>query len=205
MDYKSALIGLGNPGEKYRMTRHNYGFMLIDHVLELAASRKSMAPERLEESGDYELWQVKMSGAYRLLVKPQTYMNLSGKAVSKICGRHGLAPDRIVVAHDELDLPFGRMKLKQGGGNNGHRGLESIEEYLGTGDFFRLRLGIGRSDAPYADVSDWVLSPFPAEQVAAMKKLFPQAVKGLDILFRRSAHLAFQQINSFSLEESADS
>ncbi|MCJ2164613.1 MULTISPECIES: aminoacyl-tRNA hydrolase [unclassified Pseudodesulfovibrio] len=201
MDCKGVIVGLGNPGSKYENTRHNIGFMLVDHLVSLAAERKSMRLEKFDESGDYELWRCKFAGAYRLLVKPMTYMNLSGKAVSKICGRHGVQPDEIVVVHDELDLPIGRMKFKMGGGNNGHNGLESIQERLGTPNFHRLRLGVGRPQDQYKVISDWVLEPFDDKGVAVLPEIIQHATKGLDIFFRRGAGFAQQHVNSFCLPE----
>ena len=201
MEYKSAIIGLGNPGPKYENTRHNIGFMLVDQLLCLGENRKSMRMEKIEESGDYELWRVKFAGAYRLLVKPMTYMNLSGKAISKICGRHGLAPEDILVVHDELDLPVGRMKIKKGGGNNGHNGLESVQERLGTSEFYRLRLGVGRPEDRYKPISDWVLEPFDEENAAILPDIINHAVKGLDIFYRRGVGFATQHINSFSMKK----
>ncbi len=203
MDCKSAIIGLGNPGLKYEDTRHNIGFMLVDHLVCIAQGRKNMRLEKFDESGDYELWRAKFAGAYRLFVKPLTYMNLSGKAVSKICGRHGLTPDQIMVVHDELDLPVGRMKIKKGGGNNGHNGLGSIQECLGTPDFYRLRLGVGRPQKQFKDISDWVLEPFEEENVAHIQGIIEHACKGLDIFYRRGVGFATQHINGFSLEDSA--
>ncbi len=200
MDYKSVIVGLGNPGKEYEATRHNIGFMLVDRLLATAGDRKNMHLEKLEESGDYDLWRVKFAGAYRLLAKPMTYMNLSGKAVARICGRHGLTSDDVLVVHDELDLGLGRLKLKKGGGNNGHNGLKSIEEHLGTPDFHRLRIGIGRPAEKYADISDWVLTPFSTEDTACIPDLLAHAVKGLDIFYRRGTAFAVQHINGFSME-----
>lgn len=204
MDYKSAIIGLGNPGPKYEDTRHNIGFMLVDRLLAMGEARKNMRLERIDESGDYELWKIKFAGAFRLLVKPMTYMNLSGKAVSKVCGRHGLTPEQIMVAHDELDLPVGRMKLKKGGGNNGHNGLESIQDSLNTPGFFRLRLGVGRPADAYKPISDWVLEPFLPENAAHLPAIIDHACKGLDIFYRRGQGFATQHINSFSIESPED-
>lgn len=201
MDYKSVIVGLGNPGPKYARTRHNIGFMLVDHLLRMAAERKSMRLEKIEESGDYELWSAKFAGAFRLLAKPMTYMNLSGKAVSKICGRHTVPPGDVVVVHDELDLPTGRMKFKKGGGNNGHNGLESIQDCLNTPDFFRLRLGVGRPVEQYKDISDWVLEPFDDQTAAQLPEIIAHAAKGLDIFFRRGMGFAQQHVNSFALSE----
>lgn len=202
MDYKGVIVGLGNPGSQYADTRHNIGFMLVDRLLALAESRSNMRLERLEESGDYELWRVRFAGAYRLLAKPQTFMNLSGKAVAKICGRHGLTPEQVMVVHDELDLPLGRMKLKKGGGNNGHNGLESIQERLDTPNFHRLRLGVGRPVEKY-DISSWVLEPFLPENVRHLPEILDHACKGLDIFYRRGMGFALQHINGFSIDEPA--
>ena len=175
--------------------------MLVDHLLRLAGERKSMRLEKIEESGDYELWGAKFAGAFRLLAKPMTYMNLSGKAVSKICGRHGLKPDDVVVAHDELDLPVGRMKFKLDGGNNGHNGLESIQESLGTPGFYRLRLGVGRPADQYKVISDWVLEPFDDRSAPHLPEIIAHATKGLDLFYRRGMGFAQQHVNSFSLHE----
>jgi len=204
MDFKSVIVGLGNPGEEYERTRHNIGFMFVDVLLAMAGERRNMQLEALEESGDYRLWRVKFAGAYRLLAKPMTYMNLSGRAVSKICGRHGLTPDQVLVAHDELDLAFGRMKIKKGGSDNGHNGLKSIGECLNTPDFHRLRLGIGRPADRFADISRWVLNPFPAEDAGHLPAILAHALKGVDILYRRGAGFATQHINGFSLEKPAE-
>jgi PTH1 family peptidyl-tRNA hydrolase len=201
MDFKGAIVGLGNPGPEYEDTRHNIGFMLVDHILQLAEERQSMRLEKIEESGDYYLWRCKFAGAFRLLVKPLTYMNLSGKAVSRICGRHAIAPADLVVVHDELDLPVGRMKFKRGGGDNGHNGLKSIQERLGTADYNRLRLGIGRPDDRYKPITDWVLEPFDEQSRVALPEIIGHATKGLDIFFRRGMGFAQQHFNSFSLPE----
>lgn len=201
MDFKGVIVGLGNPGPKYAETRHNIGFMLIDHILSMAAERTNMRLEQIDESGDYALWKVKFAGAYRLLAKPQTYMNLSGKAVSKICGRHGLKPEQVMVVHDELDLPVGRMKMKKGGGNNGHNGLESIQGSLNTPNFYRLRLGVGRPQEQFKPISDWVLEPFMPDNAQHIPDIIAHACKGLDIFYRRGVGFATQHINSFSIEQ----
>lgn len=201
MDFKGAIVGLGNPGPEYQDTRHNIGFMLVDHILHLAEERQSMRLEKIEESGDYDLWRCKFAGAYRLLVKPLTYMNLSGKAVARICGRHAIDPADLVVVHDELDLPVGRMKFKRGGSDNGHNGLKSIQERLGSPDYNRLRLGIGRPDDRYKPITDWVLEPFDEKSRAALPEIIGHAVKGLDIFFRRGMGFAQQHFNSFSVPE----
>ncbi len=204
MDYKGVIVGLGNPGTQYEHTRHNIGFMLVDALLSMAENRKNMRLEPIEESGDYLLWKIKFAGAYRLLAKPQTFMNLSGKAVSKICGRHRLSPEQVMVVHDELDLPVGRMKLKKDGGNNGHNGLESVQESLNTPGFQRLRLGVGRPADRFKDISNWVLEPFSVEEAAHLPGIIDHAIKGLDIFYRRGAGFATQHVNGFSLTPPED-
>ncbi|MBG0791568.1 MAG: aminoacyl-tRNA hydrolase [Desulfovibrionaceae bacterium] len=201
MDYKGVIVGLGNPGPEYEKTRHNVGFMLVDHLLRLAGERKSMRLEKIDESGDYELWSAKLAGSFRLLAKPMTYMNRSGRAVSKICGRHTIRPEDVIVVHDELDLPVGRMKFKKDGGNNGHNGLESIQASLGTPAFFRLRLGVGRPDVPFKDISDWVLEPFDKNSAALLPAIIAHAAKGLDVFYRRGMSFAQQHVNSFAIPE----
>ncbi len=202
MDCKGLIVGLGNPGPQYEQTRHNIGFMLIDHIVSMGEARKNMRLEKIEESGNYELWRLKFAGAYRLLAKPLTYMNLSGNAVAKICGRHGLTSENVVVVHDELDLPVGRMKLKKGGGNNGHNGLESVQDCLNTPNFFRLRLGVGRPEDKYKPISDWVLEPFFSEDEEHIPSIITHACKGLDIFYRRGMGFATQHINGFSIAPS---
>lgn len=197
MDFKHLIVGLGNPGDKYLNTRHNFGFMLVDHIVSLGQDRKSMRLARLDESGDYELWRAVFGGSTSLFCKPLTYMNLSGKAVARICGRHGLAPEQVVVAHDELDLPVGRMKFKRGGGDNGHRGLESITECLNSGSYHRLRLGIGRPEEKYRPISDWVLEQFTSEDEEVLPEIIKAASKGLDLHLRRGMGTAQQFINGF--------
>jgi PTH1 family peptidyl-tRNA hydrolase len=128
-------------------------------------------------------------------------MNLSGKAVARVCGRHGIEPKDLVVVHDELDLPVGRMKFKRGGGDNGHNGLKSIQERLGTPDYNRLRLGIGRPDDRYKPITDWVLEPFDERAEAVLPEIIAHAAKGLDIFFRRGMGFAQQHVNAFSLRE----
>lgn len=210
MESNTLIVGLGNPGPDYAETRHNFGFMVIDALLALGEKRKSMRLERLDESGDYDLWKAAYGGGPRFFCKPMTYMNLSGKAVARICGRNGISPDNVVVLHDELDLPLGRMKLKKGGGNNGHNGLEDIQQRLGTPDFWRLRLGIGRPPASKPDITGWVLGEFPASETESVTKTISGAVKGLDLLLRRGQSAAQQFIHPFraisdSKQESMDS
>lgn len=200
MDTTPLIIALGNPGPQYERTRHNFGFLVADVILAQAAGRKSMALKTLQAGGDFELYSLTLGGTSCLLCRPQTYMNLSGRAAARVLGKHGIAATNMVVLHDELDLPLGRMKLKRGGGSNGHRGIESIVEQTGTDDFLRLRLGIGRPQYS-ADVAKFVLENFDESEFAAVDTVRQAALKGLALLFRRGQAEAVQMLNAFRLPE----
>ena len=160
------VVGLGNPGPTYASTRHNVGFMVVDELA--ARARASWAAQR-GMRGDVCETRVTASGfggvgadARRVvLLKPRTFMNESGAAVAKACAFFKIDPDHVVAIHDELDLDFGQLRLKFGGGDNGHNGLRSMRSHLGTGDFFRARFGIGRPPGRQ-DAADYVLRPIPA-------------------------------------------
>lgn len=204
MDTNALIVALGNPGEKYEQTRHNFGFLVADAILAQARERKSMRLSTLQVEGDFQLYSLTLGGVACLLAKPMTYMNLSGRAAAKICGRHGVAATNILALHDELDLPLGRMKLKRGGGANGHRGIESLAEHLGTEDFLRLRLGIGRPQFT-SQVSDYVLENFGADERADVDAVVQAALKGVTLLLRRGLSEATQFVNAYRLPESAQS
>jgi len=166
MAFTSLIMGLGNPGPQYAATRHNLGFWAIDALLALGDA------SRVSTRKDVELSHLVLSGPARgphLATKPLTFMNLSGLAASFLCGYYKIAPTDLVVVHDELDLPLGRIRIKRGGGNAGHQGLCSITRELGTPDFVRVRLGIGRP-GPGRDVRGYVLERFPdAERAIALR------------------------------------
>ncbi|WP_018125078.1 aminoacyl-tRNA hydrolase [Desulfovibrio oxyclinae] len=204
MDSDTLIVGLGNPGPKYEHTRHNFGFMVVDALLALGETRKSMRLKKLDESGDYELWKAAYGGKPCFFCKPMTYMNLSGKAVGRICGRHGISAENVVVMHDELDLPLGRIKLKKGGGNNGHNGLEDIQQRLNTPDFWRIRLGIGRPPSERPDVSGWVLDDFPQESAETVDETVKATLKGLDLYLRRGHGMAQQFLHRFRPDSESD-
>ena len=148
-----AVVGLGNPGSRYARTRHNAGFMVVDRL----ARAHGVA---LADGRHQSLWaELRLGDDNVVLVQPQTFMNRSGLAVAGFAAELGLAAADVLVVHDELDLPLARTKLKRGGGTAGHRGLESIVEHLGTREFPRLRVGIGRP-AGEREVVDFVLEPF---------------------------------------------
>ncbi|WP_175935350.1 aminoacyl-tRNA hydrolase [Corynebacterium sp. Marseille-P4321] len=143
------VVGLGNPGAKYASTKHNVGYMVLNELVD----------ELEPVAGVKAHVQVRDGVAY---ARSTTYMNTSGEAVGPLAKRLGVAPERVIVVHDELDLPAGKVRVKMGGNENGHNGLRSITEHLGTRDYLRVRVGIGRPPQG-VPVPEWVLSPVEGE------------------------------------------
>ncbi|OEU71432.1 MAG: aminoacyl-tRNA hydrolase [Desulfovibrio sp. S3730MH75] len=200
MEYKALIVGLGNPGPEYATTRHNIGFILADALVELAKSRKSMRFKELSASSNYQLFSMSLAGNNILVTKPLTYMNLSGNAVGSICGKHSISVKDVIVVHDELDLPQGRMKFKRGGGNNGHKGLLSIQEVMRSPDFLRIRIGIGRPEFS-SQVKDYVLEKFSIKELNVADQMINAAIKGLNLYFRRGQSPATQFLHTFEPDE----
>ena len=167
MRLSGLIAGLGNPGREYETTRHNAGFMVIDQLLEHAgplASQLSAGPASRNSCLLWRCFLVPGAPAW-ILLKPQTFMNASGDAVRLVMSWFSIEPGSLLAIHDEMDLPLGALRFKTGGGDAGHKGLKSITRCLGTPDYHRLRLGIGRPEHP--DAVDWVLGRFaPAERDA---------------------------------------
>ena len=153
------VIGLGNPGLSYKKTRHNAGFMFIDHM------RAIGRPKRLCNSYLYK-GNSKIEG----FVKPMTYMNLSGNAVKCLLDKHKLNKDELIICHDDLDLPLGTLRIKNGGGSGGHKGLESIMEKIGSNSFLRLRIGISKVNS--IATIDYVLQDFSGNELETLNKTF---------------------------------
>jgi PTH1 family peptidyl-tRNA hydrolase len=180
------LIGLGNPGRQYGRNRHNVGFMLIDRLaVRLDAKGMRLQSKALISTATY-------LGSKVLLAKPQTYMNLSGDAVQSLAHFYRLPLENLLVAHDDLDLPFGTLRLRPGGGHGGQKGVASAIERLGSRDFARLRIGIGHPPGR-TDPADYVLQDFAAadrDQLAAILDRSSEAVltfitDGLDAAMNR--------------------
>ncbi len=150
-DPTRLIVGLGNPGRRYAATLHNAGFLAIDRIAEALGSR-------WREAGPASICTGEIEGLRVVLAKPMTFMNLSGEAVAPLCRKHAVGPADLVVIHDDLDLPAGAVRLKRGGGTGGHNGLRSLKERLGTSDFLRVRVGIGRPPEG-VDPADYVLTP----------------------------------------------
>jgi len=162
------LVGLGNPGAKYHSTRHNAGFDFVDALL--PAGMTFRADSRFKS----ELAEISVSGRKVYLLKPQTFMNLSGDAVGGFARYYKINPENILVAHDELDLLPGALRLKKGGGSGGHRGLNDIIAKLGSKDFYRLRIGIGHPGSA-AQVSGYVLQKAPKPEAELIENAIRRA------------------------------
>lgn len=168
-----VIVGLGNPGRRYHRSRHNIGFDVVDTL----ARRHGISIQRKEASAVYGVGRIGQRSV--LLGKPQTYMNVSGEAVSLLVRRYSQAGEQLLVVHDDIDLPLGRIQCKRQGGDAGHRGIRSIIQCLQSGAFLRLRLGIGRPEHK-EEVIDYVLSPFTAEEAEARCALITQAVTWIE-------------------------
>lgn len=171
------IVGLGNPGSRYDATRHNIGFRVIDtlgatHHIAL----RGHLPTAEYGEGVIEAQQV-------ALALPLTYMNVSGRAVADLCTHFSLVPNDLIVVHDDLDLPLGGIKIKRKGGDAGHYGVRSIIELLGTGEFVRIRVGIGRP-ASKEEVVAFVLSPFTPDELPLVGEAIHNTVEKIENLLR---------------------
>lgn len=189
------LVGLGNPGREYARHRHNVGVMVVERWIE----------ENLEP-GIGDPWREKFHAKIAVVagpsgrvvaLLPQTYMNRSGKSVVAAAQFHRVPPARIVVVHDELDFPFGRVAVKRGGGHGGHNGLRDIVTLLGSADFVRIRTGIGRPERG-GDVSGWVLSNFSGVEAAELPDVLDRATQAVTAIMRDGVAAAMNAINSLS-------
>jgi PTH1 family peptidyl-tRNA hydrolase len=189
-----VIVGLGNPGPKYQWTRHNAGFLFLDRLAHL----ENVSITRTSFSGLTGEWTRK---DHRLvLLKPQTFMNLSGRSVMHALQFYKLPLSQLIVAHDELDIPFGAVRFKQGGGHGGHNGLRSIMEQLGP-DFLRLRIGIGRP--PHGDTTNYVLGTIPPEQMESLPRVMDGGLDMLETMLDEGLPKAMSLFNNRNFLETA--
>lgn len=183
------LIGLGNKGDQYNNTRHNVGFMVLDQIM---------------SSYKFSAWKSKLhsmiSEGYienekMFLAKPQTYMNLSGEAVHAIISYYKLPPqevsEKLIVIHDDIDLALGRVKLQIGSGDGGHNGIKSINKCIGHNHYYRLRIGIGRSDT---NIADYVLSNFEPQEMQILGKVIENIGSNIDKLVKHRVMAKYSQL-----------
>ncbi len=201
------IVGLGNPGEKYESTRHNIGFMVVDHFLKdiESVSKSNWTQDKKLKSHiylfDYQPKKGKMEKV--ILAKPLTYMNNSGMAVTLIANYYKISPIDIWIVHDELDLPLGFMKIRQGGGTAGHHGLDSILASLGTDKFWRFRMGIGNSKSKIKNqilkirhMEDFVLGGFVRGEKGEVKHMVKKGSKALAAALEKRIESAQNQFNT---------
>lgn len=168
----SIVAGLGNPGKRYADTRHNIGFCVLDRMVHnLGCSWKV--------NGEAEVAEVQQQGRKLLLIRPLSFMNLSGRPIAGMLSYYKLSPVDLIVVHDDIDLPFCSLRIKIGGGDGGHNGLKSITATLNTADYVRVRLGVGRpppvSESTVMEVSDWVLAKFGRDEQAELPGFLDRA------------------------------
>ena len=189
-----AIVGLGNPGRQYAGTRHNIGFEVVDEV----ARRWNVQLRPWKSVANVAV--VSVRGA--VLAEPQTFMNLSGDAVSRIAAYHKLEPADVLVVVDEVQLPLGRLRLRRSGSAGGHNGLKSIIQHMGP-DFPRLRLGVGRGD-PNWDLADHVLSRFDGDERDSVADSIKRAADAVELFVEEGIEVAMNRFNQTAKEETTE-
>ncbi len=190
MNVDAIVVGLGNPGARYKFTRHNVGFMALDLIVKgLGLSFSSSGVASKIQS---EICEATFAGKKILFIKPQTFMNLSGESLQKLFQLHGhLREKELIVLHDEVDIDFGEIRIKKGGGDAGHNGLKSLREKLGNGDSVRIRMGVGRAPANWEmSVADWVLLAYSKDDDQKLVDLLIHTENTLEAYLTKGLEIA---------------
>ncbi len=183
------IVGLGNPGAEYAKTRHNAGFLLVTKLAE-----RWKASWTLEKKFNARVAKADRNEGRVLLCEPQTFMNSSGESVGPLIGFYRVPLNRLLVAVDDADLPFGEIRLRPSGSSGGHHGLESIEKHLGTREFARLRIGIGRKDGA-REITGYVLGKFSAAETELAEKVLSKAADQTEVWLKAGIQKAMSQFN----------
>ena len=183
------VVGLGNPGPKYDWTRHNVGFLVVDEL----ADRANIPVQRVKYKALTNT--TKLGGKSVLLMKPVTYMNLSGEAVGQAARFYKVPPERILVISDDVSLPQGKLRIRRSGSAGGHNGLKNIILQLGGDGFPRVKVGVGGKPHPDYDMADWVLSKFTGEDAKAMDQAVKRCADAVECLLREGADRAMSRFN----------
>ena len=183
------IVGLGNPGDKYEATRHNVGFMVVDEL----AERARVPVQKLKHRALTNTLGV--GGVKVLLMKPVTYMNLSGEAAREAAAFYKVPPERVLVVSDDVALPPGRLRIRKGGSAGGHNGLKNLIQHLGTDQFPRVRVGVGEKPHPDYDMADWVLGKLQGEDKKAVDAAVKRAADAVECLIREGPDRAMSRYN----------
>ena len=191
------IVGLGNPGPKYQITRHNVGFLFIDALV-----RTSGASFQYKSEFKAETQKIQFADQTVLVCKPQTFMNLSGESVQPLMHFYGLTPDDLLVVHDEVDLGFGHLRFQTKRGHGGHNGIRNIHQLLGTNAYARLRLGVGRPPPEWKqEIPDYVLSAFSNDERRRLPEVLDLGIAGVRVWVAGGVDKASTQFNGQSIEE----
>ncbi len=190
------VLGLGNPGRRYEATRHNAGFRVVDRLADRRGTRidKSQFGALVATLDGYDSAGSPVAKPF-VLAKPQGFMNLSGQVAASLRGFYKVTNDDIVVVHDEVDLPFGDVRVKRGGGTAGHNGVKDVAEKLGTRDFIRVRCGVGRPPEGW-DTADYVLAPFTSDEATQVPAIVDRAADAVEHIVTDGLEKAMQTVNA---------
>jgi len=184
------IVGLGNPGRAYANNRHNIGFICLNHLARTHAVKFD------RKKGGARIGMGRIAGNEVVLAKPQTYVNQSGKSVSQLVKKFNISLDELIVIHDDLDLPLGKIRLSYASSSGGHKGIDSIISYLESQNFIRIRVGIGRpAEASEDEIIDYVLSDFTAEQKQAIAQAIPKVTEAILCLLTEGLEAAMNRYN----------
>ncbi len=174
--YDMIIAGLGNPESKYENTKHNIGFRAIDVIADKCGASFSKSKFNAMTA------DVKINGKSTLLIKPLTYMNLSGEAVSKAMSFYKLTADKLVVLCDDVSFDVGTLRIRKNGSHGGHNGLKNISLHLKTDDYMRVKIGVGKKPEHFSDLADWVLSPFSIEENKIFESVLPNVYEAVKLI-----------------------
>jgi PTH1 family peptidyl-tRNA hydrolase len=183
------VVGLGNPGTQYVNTRHNAGFLALDHIAEKLGARIERTRFKALTA------EVTLGGAHVLLMKPQTFMNLSGEAVREAATFYKIPPENVIVISDDVNFDVGRLRVRAKGSDGGHNGIKSLIAQLRSDGFPRVRVGVGVKPHPEYDLADWVLAPFPKEASEALSAAFERICAGVELILKGDVAGAMQACN----------
>ena len=183
------VVGLGNPGAKYEHTRHNMGFLTVD----LLAEQAGVKLNKVKFKSAYNI--IPFAGAKCLVMKPQTYMNLSGEAVREAVQFYKIPADHVLVIYDDVSLPVGKLRVRPTGSAGGHNGIKNIIAHLGTQDFPRIKIGVGAKPCPEYDLADWVLGRFSAQEKKLLDPAIDRAAQAVELLLTEGIEKASSRFN----------